>query len=72
MNLEEHKILLSEDNNREKLRAHLDNSDLPCVPFLGLYLTDLTYLDTVHAYSKEESEEERGKKVKCFLLRCMK
>eukprot|EP00112_Aurelia_sp_Birch-Aquarium-sp1_P009547 Seg2088.3 transcript_id=Seg2088.3/GoldUCD/mRNA.D3Y31 product="Ras-specific guanine nucleotide-releasing factor RalGPS2" protein_id=Seg2088.3/GoldUCD/D3Y31 len=40
--------LVSESENRVKLRAFLESSRLPCIPYLGMYLTDLTYINTVH------------------------
>ncbi|KAI0988334.1 hypothetical protein GJ496_011118 [Pomphorhynchus laevis] len=42
--------LVSEEENRRKLRSHLAMTSLPCIPFLGLYLTDLIYIDTLHPH----------------------
>lgn len=42
---------LAETDNRKLLREHMNAAKLPCIPFLGMYLTDLVYLDTVLAQS---------------------
>lgn len=46
--LEKLNELVSEENNRSKFRFHLENVKLPCIPFLGMFLTDLTYINTIH------------------------
>lgn len=38
------KTLLSMEKNYSNYRTELRNISLPCVPFLGLYLTDLTFV----------------------------
>ena len=43
--LEHLKSVVSHDRNYAALRQRLQNHVPPCVPFVGLYLTDLTFVD---------------------------
>jgi len=36
---------VSEANNHERLRVHVATCKPPCIPYLGIYLTDLIHLD---------------------------
>jgi len=37
--------VMSRDNNYRDLRAYLHSVDPPCIPYLGMYLTDLTFIE---------------------------
>jgi len=43
--LEQLQQLLSPDLSFKKLRETMHNLDPPCVPHIGLYLSDLTFID---------------------------
>ena len=43
--LEELRSLLSSDKNYANLRVTLKNVDLPIIPYLGMFLTDLTFIE---------------------------
>jgi len=54
------KDLVSRANNFKNLREHLKTVMPPCIPYLGMFLTDLTFIDTGNPdmLKREDSSSE--------------
>uniref|UniRef100_H2Z5D8 Ras-GEF domain-containing protein n=1 Tax=Ciona savignyi TaxID=51511 RepID=H2Z5D8_CIOSA len=55
--------LVKEDDNRWMLRSHMEAIKLPCIPFLGMYLSDIMYINSAHPDTGGLESTERTNKM---------
>ncbi|VZI06353.1 unnamed protein product [Fusarium fujikuroi] len=71
--LEALKGLVSPSHNFKCLRTSLRCSKLPCLPFLGMYLTDLVFVDTAHPLVDPDLQSELASgQVYIHFSKCLK
>ncbi|VDN51781.1 unnamed protein product [Dracunculus medinensis] len=60
--------LFDSERNWEHLRSYLDNVSLPCIPYLGIFLTDLSFVEVAHKNSCLELGSVEHKKDENIIL----
>lgn len=53
-------VMFDTSDNKRKLRDMHMNCKLPCIPFLGLFLTDLIHIDIAHPHNTFNNPQRRN------------
>lgn len=53
-------VMFDTSDNKRKIRDMHMNCKLPCIPFLGLFLTDLIHIDIAHPHNSFDNPQRRN------------